>query len=114
MEKDSKKMEQDGTRWNKMEQDWKRLKKMLLSPARGGRRGGGVRGMARHVAVAAVLVDLKISKIEKNVSSDHTRPCISTSNKNIKIHVRIYSTVKVIRACIFIMLSVLEVTQRVQ
>jgi len=111
MEQDGKRFEKDGTRWNKI---GTRLKKLLLSPARGGRRGGGVRGMARHVAVAAVLVDLKISQIEKNVSSDHTRPCISTSNKNIKIHVRIYSTVKVIRACIFIMLSVLEVTQRVQ
>ena len=64
-------MEQDGTRW----------KKMLLSPARGGRRGGGVGG--GHVAVAAVLVDLKISQIEKNVSLDHTRPCIDT------IHIKI-------------------------
>ena len=84
-------MEQNGTRWNKMEkdsnkmeQDWKRLKKMLLSPARGGRRGGGVGGMARHVAIAAVLVDLKISQIEKNVSLDHTRPCISTHQINRK------------------------------
>ena len=56
------------------------------------------------------LLDLKISQIEKNVSLDPTRPCIQTYNQNIKIHVRINSTVKVIRACIFIMLSVLEVT----
>ena len=56
---------------------------------------------------------LKISKIEKNVSLDHTRPCIQTYNKNIKIYPRINSTFKVIRACIFIMLSVREVTQRV-
>ena len=60
-----------------------------------------------------VAVYLKISKIEKNVSLDHTRNCISTSNKHKKIHVRINSTVKVIRACIFIMWSVLEGTQRV-
>ena len=53
------------------------------------------------------------SKIEKNVSLDHTRNCISTSNKNKKIRVRIHSTVKVIRACMFIMWSVLEVAQRV-
>ena len=36
---------------------------------------------------------LKISKIEKNVSIDHTRHCIQTSNQNKKIHVRINSTV---------------------
>jgi hypothetical protein len=53
---------------------------------------------------------LHISQIEKNVSLDHTRNCIQTYNKNKKIHVRINSTVKVIRACIFRMLSVLEVT----
>ena len=53
------------------------------------------------------------SRIEKNVSLDHTRNCIYTYNKNLKIHVRINSTVKVIRARIFIMLSVLEGTQRV-
>jgi hypothetical protein len=53
------------------------------------------------------------SKIEKNVSLDHTRPCIQTYNKKIKRYPRINSTVKVIRACIFIMLSVREVTQRV-
>ena len=56
---------------------------------------------------------LKISQIEKSVSIDPTRPCIYTSNQNIKIHVRIHSTVNVIRARIFIMLSVREVTQRV-
>ena len=44
---------------------------------------------------------LKISQIEKKVSLDPTRPCISTSNQNIKIHVRITSTVNVIRASIF-------------
>ena len=49
----------------------------------------------------------------ENVSLDRTRPCIYTSNKNITIHVRIHSTVNVIQACIFILLSVLEVTQRV-
>jgi hypothetical protein len=56
---------------------------------------------------------LKINNIEKNVSLDHTRPCIYTSNKNKKIHPRIHSTVQVIRARIFRMWSVLEVTQRV-
>jgi hypothetical protein len=56
---------------------------------------------------------LKISKIEKNVSIDHTRHCIQTSNQNKKNPVRINSTFKVIRKCIFIMLAVLEVTQRV-
>ena len=34
--------------------------------------------------------------------------------KNIKIHPRINSTFKVIQACLFILLSVLEVTQRVR
>ena len=38
---------------------------------------------------------------------------MDTYNKNIKIHVRINSTVNVIRARLFIMWSVLEVTQRV-
>jgi hypothetical protein len=47
------------------------------------------------------------------VSLDPTRPCIDTSNTHIKIHVRIHSTVNVIRACLFIMWSVLDVTQRV-
>ena len=37
-----------------------------------------------------------------------------TSTKHITIHVRIHSTVQVIRARIFLVLSVLEVTQRVQ
>ena len=55
----------------------------------------------------------RINKIEKNVSIDHTRHCIQTSNKNFKIYPRINSTFKVIRTCIFIMLSVLEGTQRV-
>ena len=45
---------------------------------------------------------LKISKIEKNVSIDHTRPCIQPYNKNTKRPVRIHSTVNVIRTCIFI------------
>ena len=62
---------------------------------------------------APTKVILKISKIEKKVSIDHTRNCIQTSTKNKKIYPRIHSTVKVIRACIFIMLAVLEVTQRV-
>ena len=48
------------------------------------------------------LPNLKINHIEKRVSIDHTRPCIQTYNKNKKIHVRITSTVKVIRTCIFI------------
>ena len=56
---------------------------------------------------------LNISNIEESVSIDPTRPCIYTSNKHTKIHVRIHSTVNVLRACIFIMLSVLKVTQRV-
>ena len=56
---------------------------------------------------------LKINNIEKSVSSDPTRPCIQTSNKNLKIYPRINSTVNVIRTCIFRMLSVLEGTQRV-
>ena len=36
-------------------------------------------------------------KSKKNVSLDPTRPCISTSNKNKKIHVRIHLTVTVVR-----------------
>ena len=56
---------------------------------------------------------LKINNIEKSVSSDPTRPCIQTSNKNLKIYPRIHSTFKVIRTCMFIMLSVLKGTQRV-
>ena len=55
----------------------------------------------------------KSVKSKKNVSIDHTRNCIQTYNKNKKIHVRINSTVKVIRTCIFILLSVLEGTQLV-
>jgi hypothetical protein len=43
----------------------------------------------------------------------NTRPCIDTSNQNKQIHVRIHSTVQVIRARMFILWSVLEVTQRV-
>ena len=53
---------------------------------------------------------LKINHIETMVSIDQTRHCIQTY---IKIHVRINSTVKVIRASIFTIWSVLEVTQRV-
>ena len=56
---------------------------------------------------------LKSNEIEKKVSTDPTRHCIDTYNQTIKIHVRITSTVKVIRASMFIMWSVLEVTQRV-
>ena len=40
--------------------------------------------------------------IEKRVSLDHTRNCISTYNKNKKRHVRIHATDNVIRACMFI------------
>ena len=50
---------------------------------------------------------------KKRVSLDPTRLCNYTSNKTIKIQVRIHSTFKVIRACMFIVWSVLEVTQRV-
>ena len=50
---------------------------------------------------------------KKRVSIDHTRHCIHTSNKNKKIHVRIHSTSKVLRAGLFILMAVLEVTQRV-
>jgi hypothetical protein len=50
--------------------------------------------------------DLKTSTIEKKVSSDHTCPCIYTSNNNATIHVRINATFQAI--CLFIMLSVLE------
>ena len=57
---------------------------------------------------------LNINQIEKkNVSLDHPRPCISTSNNNTKIHVRIHSTCQVVQAWIFIEWSVREVTQRV-
>ena len=56
---------------------------------------------------------LKINNIEKSVSLDHTRRCIHTYNKNIQIHPRIHSTVNVIRTCLFILLSVLKVAQRV-
>ena len=72
--------------------------------------GGGNQGT---VQLMDLDIDLKISKIEKNVSIDHTRHCIQTSNKNLKIYPRINSTFKVIRKCIFLMLSVLEVAQRV-
>ena len=41
---------------------------------------------------------LKISKIEKSVSIDHTHNCSQTCNKNKKRPVRIHSTVKVIQA----------------
>ena len=75
--------------------------------ARRGRgvHGGGLRHRVRHAYFG-------VPKIEKNVSIDPTRPCISTYNKHIKIHPRINSTVQVIRACMFIMWSVREVTQR--
>ena len=63
--------------------------------------------------VLAETSSLKISQIEKNVSLDPTRPCIHTYNKHIQIHVRIHSTVNVIRARIVLVLSVLEGTQRV-
>ena len=53
------------------------------------------------------------SNIEKKVSLDHIHNCIQTWHTNNKIHARINSTLKVIRACIFILWSVLEVTQRV-
>ena len=56
---------------------------------------------------------LKINNIEQSVSLDHTRHCIHTYNKNIQIYPRIHSTVNVIRTCLFILLSVLEVAQRV-
>ena len=57
---------------------------------------------------------LNINHIEKKVSIDHARPlCISTSNKHKTIHVRLQSTVHVIRACLCIVLSVREVARRV-
>ena len=56
---------------------------------------------------------LKSSQIEKNVSLDPTRHCIDTYNKHRRRHVRIHSTVNVIRARIFLMFPVLEGTQRV-
>ena len=55
----------------------------------------------------------KSVKSKKTLVLIYTRPCIHTYNKNIKIYPRINSTVNVIRASIYIMLSVLEVTQRV-
>ena len=56
--------------------------------------------------------DVLKHQIEKSMS-DHTRPCIDTFNKKIKIQVRIHATVNVLRACMFITWSVLEGTQRV-
>ena len=56
---------------------------------------------------------LKINNIEQSVSLDDTRRCIHTYNKNIQIYPRIHSTVNVIRTCLCILLSVLEVAQRV-
>ena len=53
-----------------------------------------------------------ITSTKSKVSLDQTRPCLS-NNKNTKIHVRIHSTFNVVRACLFRMLSVLEVAQRV-
>ena len=55
---------------------------------------------------------LKVTS-KQRVSIDRTRPCICTYNQNKKMHVRITSTVKVIRTCMFIEWSVLEGTQRV-
>ena len=75
---------------------------------RNGGHGGGIAAVvgAGHVRLQRHLyrcpTHLKISKIEKNVSLDPTRPCISTSNKNIKRQVRIHSTFNVKQACIFI------------
>jgi hypothetical protein len=73
------------------------------------------------VAVAVVeqrvprrcVVDVHVpaGPIEESVSLDPTRHCIQTYNQNRKIQVRILnSTDKVIRASLFRLLSVLEVT----
>ena len=63
----------------------------------------GTRNVRRPATLARL--SLNINNIEKTVSIDHT--------KHKKIPVRINSTFNVIRACMFILLSVLEVTQRV-
>ena len=63
----------------------------------------GTRNVRRPATLARL--SLNINNIEKTVSIDHT--------KHKKIPVRINSTFNVIRACMFILLSVREVTQRV-
>ena len=63
----------------------------------------GTRNVRRPATLARL--SLNINNIEKTVSIDHT--------KHKKIPVRINSTFNVIRACMFILLSVLEGTQRV-
>ena len=60
-----------------------------------------------------VALDLEINHIEKRLVLIILVLVCTRTNKHTKIHVRIHSTVKVIRACMFIMWSVLEVTQRV-
>ena len=69
------------------------------------------KGFERHGV--GWLVEVKRQTLKKSVSLDRTRPCIQTSNNHKKIQVRINATVKVIRACLFVMFPVLEVTQRV-
>ena len=56
-----------------------------------------------HVASGPKRILKNVSQIEKkNVSLDPARHCICPSPKNTTIHARIHSTVKVIRACLFI------------
>ena len=97
---------------------WRRCRNSIRCPCATGTMLGG--GLDRVIWICLPVrghgpncTSCKISTIEKSVSLDHTHNCIQTSHKNIKIHVRIHSTVNVIRACIFIMLSVLKITQRV-
>ena len=54
----------------------------------------------------------KSIKSNKNVSIDHPRHCRQPSKKKYK-NTRIHSTFKVIQACLFVLLSVLKVPQRV-
>ena len=72
-----------------------------------------LQGMLCHMRSDRVQSVPENQSNRKKVSLDHPRICIQTSHKHQKRQVRITSTVKVIRACLFIMWSVLEGTQRV-
>ena len=56
----------------------------------------------------------QINNIDKSVSLHPTRHCMYTSNKKITLQARINSTFTAIRARMFIVLSVLEVTKYIQ
>jgi hypothetical protein len=62
-----------------------------------------VTSLRNRSSSSVACFNLTINKNPNKVSIDHhIRPCIQTFNNNTKRQVRIHSTVKVIRACIFI------------